>query len=255
MSTLPIYVWFLVFAGLVAAIATASVMLYGGARDAGVRSRAATTAAAVFVVGGATWALLNIVLARADLYRFESGKARPLLAVMMVVTFAGTLLASRSPVASRVLAHPNSLWRLTFSQYFRVLGVTFLLTMALGKLPAGFAIPAGLGDIAIGVEAMVLARALRRGVTGRRRLVWFNVLGLVDLVVAIGIGVMAAPGVAHVLQLSPSTVRLSLLPFALIPTTLVPFAAALHVLSLRRIAVSRRAADSGALTTAHKVAA
>jgi len=115
--------------------------------------------------------------------------------------------------------------------------VTFLIVMALGKLPAVFALPAGLGDIAIGFEAIYVARSLRRGVVGRRA-VWFNILGLLDLVVATVIGVTAAPGVAHMLSLSPSTAQIGLLPLVLIPTTVVALAVALHVLSLRRLAVA-----------------
>jgi hypothetical protein len=115
--------------------------------------------------------------------------------------------------------------------------VTFLVAMALGYLPAVFAIPAGLGDIAIGVEAVFVARNLRRGVVDRRT-GWFNVLGLADLVVALAIGVTAAPGLARLLVVSPSTEAISLLPLVLIPTTIVPLAVALHVLSLRKLTVA-----------------
>lgn len=45
---------------------------------------------------------------------------------------------------------------------FRVEGAAFLVVMALGKLPAGFALPAGLGDIAIGLGGIHLARNLRQ---------------------------------------------------------------------------------------------
>jgi hypothetical protein len=69
---------------------------------------------------------------------------------------------------------------------------------------------------------------------------WFNILGLLDLVVATTIGFTAAPGVAHVLSLHPTTEQLALLPLVLIPTTVVPLAAALHVLSLRKIAVASK---------------
>ena len=62
-----------------------------------------------------------------------------------------------------------------------------------------------------------------------------NILGLLDLVVATALGVTAAPGLAHVLQLSPSTAQIALLPLVLIPTTLVPLAATLHIVSLRRL--------------------
>jgi hypothetical protein len=110
--------------------------------------------------------------------------------------------------------------------------------MALGKLPAVFALPAGLGDLAIGIEAAFVARNLRRGVVSRRSVWYFNVLGLVDLVVALIIGFAAAPAVVRLLLVSPSTEAISLFPLALIPATVVPLAAALHLLSLRRLMVA-----------------
>jgi hypothetical protein len=161
----------------------------------------------------------------------------------MTASTAAVLLGSRIPAVSRILAQPDALWRLTVPQVFRVVGVTFLVVMALGKLPVVFALPAGLGDIAIGFEATYVARSIRRGVVGRRA-VWFNILGLLDLVVATAIGVTAAPGVAHLLSLSPSTEQIALLPLVLIPTTVVPLAVALHLLSLRKIAVTRKPAVS-----------
>jgi hypothetical protein len=68
--------------------------------------------------------------------------------------------------------------------------------------------------------------------------VWFNVLGLVDLVVAIAIGITAAPGLARLLVVSPSTEAISLLPLVLIPTTIVPLVTALHLVSLRKLSAA-----------------
>jgi hypothetical protein len=144
-------------------------------------------------------------------------------------------------LVSRILDQPDALWRLTLPQFFRPVGVTFLVAMALGYLPAVFAVPAGIGDIAIGVEAVFIARNLRRGIVNRST-VWFNVLGLLDLVVALAIGVMAAPGLARLLVMSPSTEAISLLPLVLIPTTIVPLAVALHVLSLGKLRVGAETA-------------
>jgi hypothetical protein len=66
--------------------------------------------------------------------------------------------------------------------------------------------------------------------------VWyFNILGLVDLVIALAIGFAAAPAVIRLLLVSPTTEAISLLPLALIPATVVPLASTLHLLSLRRL--------------------
>ena len=239
MSTLPIYVWAIVLVGLIGTTATMCVMLWRGALSAGFGPRTATAVAAGAGTVWATWVLANGLLAHADVYRFAPGKAQPWLPVAMTVSIAAVLLATRIPVVSRILTQPDALWRLTLPQIFRVVGVTFLIVMALGKLPAVFALPAGLGDIAIGIEAIFVARSLRRGVVSRRT-VWFNILGLVDLVIALGVAVTAAPGVAHVLSLTPSTEQIALLPLVLVPTTVVPLAVALHLLSLSKLVVTTK---------------
>lgn len=234
MSTLPMYVWVMVLVGVIGTASTICVMLWRGSLTAGVSRRTATRVAAVAGIVWGAWVLVSALLADADVYRFEPSKAAPWIAVAMIVPLGVALLSTRVPLVSRILAQPDALWRLTVPQFFRPVGVSFLVAMALGYLPAVFALPAGLGDVAIGVEAAFVARNLRRGVADRRA-VWFNVLGLVDLVVALAIGVTAAPGLARLLAVSPSTEAISLLPLVLIPTTIVPLAVALHVLSLRRL--------------------
>jgi hypothetical protein len=237
MSTLPIYVWAMVLAGLIGTTATICVMLWRGALTAGLGRGSAIRAASAFAILWGAWVLVSLLLADADVYRFEPTKLVPLLPVGLIGALAVVLLLTRTTVASRILAQPDALWRLTVPQVFRVEGVTFLVAMALGQLPAVFALPAGLGDIAIGVEAVFVARNLRRGVVGRSA-TWFNILGLVDLVVALGVGFAAAPAAVRLLSVSPSTEAISLLPLALIPATLVPLAAALHLLSLRKLRVA-----------------
>jgi hypothetical protein len=59
----------------------------------------------------------------------------------------------------------------------------------------------------------------------------FNVLGILDLIVAGIIGFL----LLEFVEVTPSTAPLFLLPFALIPTAAVPLAVALHIVSLRRL--------------------
>lgn len=58
-----------------------------------------------------------------------------------------------------------------------------------------------------------------------------QVLGIVDLVVAFTTSTLF--GLVHI---NPSNDAPALLPLALVPTTAVPLTAALHILSLRRLA-------------------
>ena len=233
MYDLPSYVWALVLTGVIGIPAVTGVMLYRGAMAAGLgrRTAAAVTAAAAAVLGG--WILASGLLARAGVYARGVG--------LGVAAFAGVLLvllaATRIPTVARVLAAPGTPARLTLPHTLRVVGVVFLIVMALGDLPAVFAVPAGLGDIAIGLAAPLVARRLAAG-TGHTRAVRFNLLGILDLVVAVTIAVAATLGPVGI---TPSTEPLTLLPLALVATVAVPLAVALHLVSLRRLAVDARA--------------
>ncbi|GCA98377.1 hypothetical protein [Mycolicibacterium sp. NCC-Tsukiji] len=243
------YAWAVVVAGLAGTIATTCVMLFRGAGAANLGRPGAVRVAAIFGTVWTAWVLASASLASGGVYQFAPGKVEPWLALAMVVPLIALLLATRIPVVSRTLDQPNTQLWLTVAQIFRVEGAAFLIVMALGDLPAGFALPAGLGDIAIGFGAIAVARDLRRD-NVNRKLVWFNILGLLDLVVATVLGVAAAPGLAHVLELSPSTAQIGLLPLVLIPTTLVPLAAALHIVSLRQLSAAAAATPDSILVGA-----
>ena len=88
-----------------------------------------------------------------------------------------------------MLAAPGMPSRLLSPHSFRVAGVFFLLYLAFGHLPALFALPAGLGDIAAGIAAPLAARKLAQG-TGRCGALWFNAIGITDLVVAGTLGAL-----------------------------------------------------------------
>ena len=234
MSALSMSVWVIVLAGLLGTTGTIWVMLRGGALAAGLGRRTATRVPTTMGIGWAAWVVASALLADADVFRFAPTRAVPPIPFVMLAGLIVVLLLTTVPVARRILARPDALWRLTLPQLFRPVGAAFLVAMAMGQLPAVFALPAGLGDIAIGVEAAFVARDLRRGVVGRGAL-WLNILGLVDLVVAFGIAFTAAPGPGRVLHVSASTEAISTLPLVLIPMAVVPLAVTLHVLSLRKL--------------------
>jgi hypothetical protein len=118
--------------------------------------------------------------------------------------------------------------RLVLPHSFRVAGVFFLLYLALGHLPALFALPAGLGDIASGIAAPLVARRLAQG-TGLGAAVWFNAFGITELTVDITLGALTGYGLLHV---TPSSAPISQLPLVLITTVDVPLMLALHITSL-----------------------
>jgi hypothetical protein len=98
-------------------------------------------------------------------------------------------------------------------------------------MPALWALPAGIGDVIVGATAPWIARHVDTP-EGKRRAILFNLCGMADLVVAVGLGVMTSPGPAHVFHTSPTSEFATEFPFALVPTFLVPLAFVLHVVSM-----------------------
>lgn len=230
MYDLPIYVWVLVLIAAIGFPVTTSVALYLGAIATGLGRRAAFGLAgtAGIVLGG--WLATSGVLAGTGVYRQDPGEVVPWLPIAAAGFLVALLLATRIPVVSRILDDPGTPVRLTLPHTLRIVGVVFLIVMALGHLPAAFALPAGLGDMAIGLVAPFVSRRLGEG-TGRTEAVRFHVLGIVDLVVAGSIGFLSL----GLIEVTPSTAALLVLPLALILTVAVPLAVALHVVSLRRL--------------------
>jgi hypothetical protein len=121
----------------------------------------------------------------------------------------------------------------TAMQGWRWAGLGFLSLYAHGVLPGLFALPAGLGDMAIGVTAPWMLLALIRDqsfVTSRRYMVW-NLLGILDLTVAVSMGVICS-GILPGLPLSVTTSAMGQLPLVLIPAYLVPLFIMLHFSAL-----------------------
>jgi hypothetical protein len=234
----PGYLWAIAIAGIIAIPAAACVVLYGGAVRAGLdRTRAALLAGGAAVVLGG-WFTASAVIAGHGWYHARLGHGVPWLPVA-VAGFLGTLLALRRiPVVARALAAPGTVKRLELPHSFRVIeGTAFLATMFLGHLPALFAVPAGLGDIAAGIAAPLVARRLAQG-GGRRAALWFNAFGMTDLVVALTLGALTG---FQLLNVTPSGAPISELPLALIPTAAVPLLLALHITSVLTLRKARRA--------------
>ena len=233
----PAYVWAITITVVAGIAAATCAVLYTGAQRAGLgRRRAALAGGGAAVVFGG-WLAASAVIAAHGWYDTRPGHQVPWLPVA-VAGFLGLLLALRRiPVVARALSAPGMASRLLRPHSFRVEGVVFLLYLALGRLPAVFALPAGLGDIATGLAAPLAARRLARG-TGRRAVRWFNAFGLTDLITALTLGALTEYQLLHV---TPSGAPIGELPLALIPTVGVPILFVLHLESMFTLARTPRA--------------
>ena len=105
--------------------------------------------------------------------------------------------------------------------------IHFRSAQARGVLPAIFALPAGYGDMAIGTTAAFVAWKLAHP-TQRTAFIFWQVLGIVDLVSAVALGTTARLLSPHDASMLPMTV----LPLSMVPTFLVPLFAIFHFICI-----------------------
>jgi hypothetical protein len=243
-TALPVYLWVISVGGVAAISLLTCVLLYGGARSVNLgRGRAgliAACAAGLFTA----WIAGSAVFAAHGGYHTRLGHGVPWLPVVVVGGMTALLTLSRIPIVGRSLAGRGMVSRLLLPHSFRVAGIVLLLAMFLGRLPALFALPAGLGDIAVGIAAPRVGRRLSQG-HGQRAAIWFNTMGIIDLIVALAIGTLVG---FHLVDVTPSGAAISQLPLVLIPSAAVPLLLALHLMSLRGL-VARRLPISTAVAS------
>jgi hypothetical protein len=160
----------------------------------------------------------------------------PIGMALLVPLLVGVLAYARSSQFRRLLLKADLRW-LIGVQLWRVAGAEFLIYYAHNQLPASFAIPAGAGDVLIGLAAPFVAVAAASGTPAARRLViGWCIAGIADLVVAVTMGVLNAPGRFGLLAGTVTTAPMLELPLSLVPAFLVPLSILLHLIVLRRSA-------------------
>lgn len=200
----------------------------------------------------ATWlaAVLILAPAPASLLVRDRFSLTPLIPLFFVLSVASALLAVWLAPPFRRVLRAASLPAVIGVQVYRCIGAVFVVLLALGQLPAHFARPAGWGDVAIGVTAPLVALALVRGVRGAHALatLW-NLLGLLDLAVAFGMGTgLLAPVLAPELgpRVAPAA-AMGIFPLFVVPAFAVPVSVLLHLLALGRLRGDARLRSGGTL--------
>ncbi len=171
----------------------------------------------------AVWALLRL-----DAYR---PILIPLFIFVPVVTAA--LLAQTKAGKSFIDAVPQE--GLIGIQIFRVVGGAFLFLWSDGLMPGLLAIPVGVGDILVGVFALILANLIKRGTCPTGAVVGWNLFGLADHIMALSLGATISPGPLQQFAIEQPNVLIGFYPVAIIPAFIIPLSFILHGLSLWKL--------------------
>jgi hypothetical protein len=201
---------------------------------------------AILGIGGgvvAAWFALAFVLTKRG--AFESTPHTTFAAIgpaIVVPVLVGCALLA-SDTARRAIARVPLHW-LVGVQLYRVVGAIFLIAYLQDDIPGEFALPAGIGDVLVGITAPLVALALwRRGADRAWPLVTaWCALGIADLAIAVATGFLTAPSAFQQLALSDPNTAITSYPLALIPTFAVPASIVLHVYVLARLHPQREGA-------------
>ena len=181
----------------------------------------------------AAWFLLVVSLGAAGAFVGPPGKPPLGIATGVAAPLLLFLAWMRLSPSFREFVLSLDLRLIAGMQAWRFAGLGFLFLYAHNVLPAVFALPAGLGDMAIGVAApwIILSLVRQPDFATSNTFIRWNLLGILDLVVAVSIGAVnttlstGAPG-------EISTGPMGTLPLLLIPVFLVPLFFMLHIAAL-----------------------
>jgi hypothetical protein len=187
------------------------------------------------------WIGLAIALATSGIYS-PTASPVPIVGVMagLPVVAAAIAALSFAKVREALLALPITL--LVGLNAMRIFGGFFLLLALQDRLSGPFPQSAGWGDVIVGLTAIPLTLAIARNPRGHRgALLAWNLFGTLDLIVAVTLGIISAPG--SPLQLIGGTVGSTavwMLPWSNIPTLLVPFYLITHAIIFAHLARANR---------------
>jgi hypothetical protein len=193
-------------------------------------------AAAVF----GAWAGVAIAVAA------SGGLVRPaavgvLFAVPLVVV--GMFAVRSAKVRSAMLSIPISI--VIGVNVFRVLGAAFLVLASLGRLGGPFPYSAGWGDVLVGALAIPVAILATRVPANDLRIVAWNVLGTLDLVLAVTLGIGSANGSPlQFIHDAAGSDAMASLPYSIVPTFLVPLFLIGHGIVLAHVRAASAARGS-----------
>ncbi len=145
---------------------------------------------------------------------------------IVISLFIGTSLLFFKSKSIREYLSSYSLESLTFIHLWRIIaGAIFLSYGAAGMLPKTFVTLAGYGDLIAGlmVPIALLFREYRVSFWA------FNIIGLTDLLIAVGTGVFLAYSGNEIM------LNIRLLPLAMIPLFGAPISGLIHIVMLKKL--------------------
>jgi len=236
---MSLWVDFFTWTGVVvrpAIVAAVLAVAWLGLRRAGFEGHARTRAWFAVAVPLIAWFAAATALGRAGAFLPRPTGPVPAIPFAIVIPLTvGLVLLLRSRIHAAVAVAMPLSWLIGI-QVYRVFGATFVAHWGAGNLPGVFALPAGLGDMLVGALAIPVALyAQARGRGWQAMAIAWNLLGIADLLNAVTLGFLSAPGRFQLLALDHPNLLVGTYPVVMIPAFVVPLSLILHGLSLAQL--------------------
>lgn len=195
----------------------------------------------IAAVGGG-WVGLAVILGASGRLAYAPDSPVPLVGILFATPLLafGVLALTSEKVRAIFLGIPLQL--LIGLNALRIIGAIFLLDFVAGSLSGPFPFFAGLGDMITGALAIPLALTIARSKepSARAIAVW-NAFGVLDLIVAVGLGITSAAGSPlQLIRAGVGSQAMQFLPLCLVPTVLVPFYLLTHATIAAQLMVRSR---------------
>ncbi len=188
----------------------------------------------------AAWFFASLWLSWLGFFRGSPSSIPTIQYGVLIPIIVGVALFWWRPTVRRVIETVPQEW-LVGVQVYRALGFIFLLLYAGGRLPGLFALPAGIGDVFVGLFAPIVGISYagkRRNAAGFVR-AW-NLFGIADLITALTTGFLTSPSPIQKFALDAPNRLVTAFPLVMIPVFLVPLSILLHLASLWKLRQSRK---------------
>lgn len=222
---------------------TITALSIGLGRTTGTRIRVAA--------GLCMWFILVVVLAATGALRYDRGLGVGGLGAAVILPIAIFVLGALYARSWRERLDAIPLSTLIGINSVRAFGGLFIALYVAGRLPAPFAPVAGWGDVLVGITALPVAWLAQHNkeIQANAVVALWNTLGLLDLAVAVTLGVISSPGPLRLIFAEPGSGIMTMLPWLLIPAFLVPLLATTHLAVFYRLKGNKTIGSRTAIAT------
>jgi hypothetical protein len=164
---------------------------------------------------------------------FERFSSATLFGMGAFLSASGFLILHWVSEKFRIFVRARSIRRLTLGQTLRFFGVLALVKAHQHVLPALFAVPTGLIDIAFASSSFfVAARLVRADGTARPGFIAWHFLGLLGLAVSVALAILTSSTRFGLVAAGNTSQAMTWFPMSLVPVFIGPMVLIFHLLAI-----------------------